>query len=571
MPINFEIGDELTRKFIYSNKRFWTFILICIGLIILSIGFQISYVFRLDYFQREKLALITQTIFQAYRTQYIEPTIKYLRRLVILKTSGEFEKVILDLQERNEIYGYAMYDIRGVVMRTPRFGAYKECYSLRSQQDTNDFCISEKKLIYKFKIEHLDRLWVIFFPVLTEDIEEIQKNFNVKIAILGDEKVFFNDAESAELVKRNAYVTKDYQVNFLDFNFARALIEEKSYYRVVVHLSKGRYYFVVYQSYTSFRVEIINIIIFHLVFSTILLILTYLFHVNYKFLSYAYRSLIDSMVDGLWFKDLSGRYQIVNKTWAQNIYGKHPILLVGKTDRDLDQENTFLASFEDSDRQILSNQILHRKYEHGFFADGSPVILDTIKTPCYDESGKFTGIICCARDISEQRYLEEAVATLSADLFSEQWILKTIFNIIPIYLYIKDRNHVFIRISRSIAKLYDLAPEYIIGKTDRHFLSVKQADLLWEIEESIIRGKLDFYKGTEVVQTATETITNLITKVPIKDKNGIIQGVLGIGTEITEMKQSCDKLEEAVQMMTAFFSDLSERKKTETVSMPLPE
>jgi|GEM_PF-1705913 len=138
------------------------------------------------------------------------------------------------------------------------------------------------------------------------------------------------------------------------------------------------------------------------------------------------RTLIDSMPDLVWVKNLDGRYQICNPMFERFVGMKEADLL-GKTDYDLvaaDQADFFRAN----DRMALSGGGSRINVEWLTMAsDGRAMLVETIKTPVIDRDGTQVGVMGVARDITASWQTQQrlTLALAAAHMGVWEWNLRS--------------------------------------------------------------------------------------------------------------------------------------------------
>jgi PAS domain S-box-containing protein len=156
--------------------------------------------------------------------------------------------------------------------------------------------------------------------------------------------------------------------------------------------------------------------------------------------------------------------------------------------------------------------------------------------------------------------------------------LQAMLDYIPDRIYVKDRQSRFIKLSRALAKRFGLSdPEQAVGKTDFDFATPAKAREYFEDEQRIIRtGEPLINKIEEQVLPNGNISWASVTKVPMRDREGNIVGLVGINRDITQIKQteellrqSRDQLEEQVAKRTAELSQ--ERRLLRTLINNLPD
>ncbi|HSB91721.1 MAG TPA: PAS domain S-box protein [Flavitalea sp.] len=172
------------------------------------------------------------------------------------------------------------------------------------------------------------------------------------------------------------------------------------------------------------------------------------------------------------------------------------------------------------------------KSEYRFYrADGSVADIVDKALIMRDNTGKPFRIIGAMQDISELKQKEKQLA-------QERNLLRTLIDHIPDYIYVKDRQLRHIINNKANVELIGAESEAkTIGKTtDDYFGGVdealKQADLqvLSTGEPIVIEESL--YK-----KESTELFWLLTTKVPLKNENEEVIGIVGVSRDITERKR----------------------------------
>ena len=127
-------------------------------------------------------------------------------------------------------------------------------------------------------------------------------------------------------------------------------------------------------------------------------------------------TLMDSIPDIIFCKDLNGVYRSGNQAWAR-LAGKPLDQLIGKTDLDLFPEELG-KSFQAKDREMLTSGETQRNEEWAVYPDGRRALLDTLKTPWLDESGKVLGVLGICREITPDPTAEKEVLAANARFYA---------------------------------------------------------------------------------------------------------------------------------------------------------
>jgi len=129
-------------------------------------------------------------------------------------------------------------------------------------------------------------------------------------------------------------------------------------------------------------------------------------------------------------------------------------------------------------------------------------------------------------------------------LEKERNLLRTLIDNLPDIIYVKDTESRFVTGNNAVAHLMGAAtPDELIGKTDFDFYPEEIAHKFYNDEQEIIRSGQEIIQREEpVIDSESNNRWLSTTKVPLRDSNGKIIGIVGIGRDITQIKQSEDEL-----------------------------
>jgi diguanylate cyclase (GGDEF)-like protein/PAS domain S-box-containing protein len=117
------------------------------------------------------------------------------------------------------------------------------------------------------------------------------------------------------------------------------------------------------------------------------------------------RTLINTLPDLVWLKDTNGVYLACNPRF-ERFFGAQENDIVGKTDYDF-VDKDLADFFRENDRKAMEKGGPSVNEEWVTFADdGHRELLETLKTPMYEGSGKLIGVLGIGRDISQRKQNE---------------------------------------------------------------------------------------------------------------------------------------------------------------------
>lgn len=200
----------------------------------------------------------------------------------------------------------------------------------------------------------------------------------------------------------------------------------------------------------------------------------------------------------------------------------YPVPLVYEDDRKIIAE-AFKSALNGSSGKALEFR-LRRK-------DGNVIWADISWQPIYDKKGSSQGHRESIRDITERKRAEEEV-------LKSQQMLQCVLDTIPVGVFWKDRNSIYLGCNQHFAEDAGLnSPDKIIGKNDYELGWEKQAEFYRADDALVIKtGKPKLnYEEPLITPDGTQHWVRT-SKVPLRDLNGNVIGILGTYDDISERK-----------------------------------
>jgi two-component system, sensor histidine kinase and response regulator len=121
------------------------------------------------------------------------------------------------------------------------------------------------------------------------------------------------------------------------------------------------------------------------------------------------KAIIDSMSEGVYYKDLEGRYLGCNRSYAEHI-SMRPEDIVGKRAEDMPFTAEQVERIRQRDRRILQTLEPDRgEYWFDHPEDGRRRLYESVVTALCDDQGKPFGVLSSARDITARKQAEEEI------------------------------------------------------------------------------------------------------------------------------------------------------------------
>lgn len=182
--------------------------------------------------------------------------------------------------------------------------------------------------------------------------------------------------------------------------------------------------------------------------------------------------------------------------------------------------------------QLGQGQFPNAHENHWITRNGQRRLIAWSNTVLLDSEGNVEYIIGTGIDITERNQAEEA-------LNKERNLLRTLIDNLPDYIYFKDTESQFITANKATVQIMNAQTlDNLIGKTDFDFYPEELANEYYSDEQRIIRSSRYLVdKEERLITSAGEKRWLLTTKVPLRNSQGEIFGLVGIGRDITERKQ----------------------------------
>ncbi|WP_320019165.1 PAS domain S-box protein [Labilibaculum manganireducens] len=263
------------------------------------------------------------------------------------------------------------------------------------------------------------------------------------------------------------------------------------------------------------------------------------------------RALIDTLPDLVWVKDPHGVYLQCNHRFEQ-LYGAAEKEIVGKTDYHF--VNKELADFfrqKDNEAAVAGKPSINE--EELTFADGHKEILETIKTPIYENDGTFMGVLGIGRDITQRKKAQQ-------ELIRNEALISAAVDNLPIVFYLIDKDGIFNLSIGAGLKGLGLLPNQVVGQSV--FDLYKDSPKTIEAINKALSGESAIFE-LDVNEVHYLSIVNPMS---MSDNRA---GIVGVGLDITDRKKAesellkaKEKAEESDRLKSAFLANMSHEIRT---------
>ncbi len=250
------------------------------------------------------------------------------------------------------------------------------------------------------------------------------------------------------------------------------------------------------------------------------------------------RTVMDLVPVFIFAKDGQSRHLFVNRTCAA-ASGLTVEQMTGKCDLDFIADRALAEAFMQDDREVIETGRPKYVAEETFVnAAGQTRILQTTKIP-FAFPGGGPALLGVAVDITESKQAETA-------LKQERNLLRTLVDHLPDMVYVRDLGDRFLFANESFARRMGGASEAdLVGKSDADFYPPEVAACFAENDRKVFAGGEIIGHECTVTFPNGETLAIVSTKVPLKNAEGKVTGLIGVIHDITEQKRAETVLRES--------------------------
>ncbi|GGB84164.1 hypothetical protein GCM10011352_07530 [Marinobacterium zhoushanense] len=246
--------------------------------------------------------------------------------------------------------------------------------------------------------------------------------------------------------------------------------------------------------------------------------------------------LLSSISDLIAVIDEERNYRAVSKGYA-SFFGNTRDELIGRSIDDLHDDTSFFKRVRSGLHSTLVNeQVRFHIWEPD--ATGDIRYLDCTLTPFPGASAPTRNAIVVARDMTDLTFAQ-------ASLAYERKLLQMVINAIPDFIFIKNAEGVYQYCNQAFEKFVSLPEERIVGSSDQDLMSPRSAAYIREQDRKTLeKGEACRIDEWVTYNDGHRRLLDMY-KFPIRNDAGQIDGLVGIGRDVTTERLAAERMQQA--------------------------
>ncbi|MHB1121225.1 MAG: PAS domain-containing sensor histidine kinase [Ramlibacter sp.] len=259
-----------------------------------------------------------------------------------------------------------------------------------------------------------------------------------------------------------------------------------------------------------------------------------------------FRQLAESIREVFWLSDSDKRELFYVSPAYQSIWGRSPAALMR-------QPQSWLESVHPDDRDRVRGRLATQPeggYDEEYRVvrpDGSICWIRDRAFPVCDAGGRVYRIAGVAEDITARKQAESR-------LHESERRLRDIIDLVPHAIYAKDGEGRYLLANRATAARLGCRPEDLLGRRPEEFgLDADDAAEDRRVDAKVLCTGTRYDAPAVRRRFRDATVEFAFSKVPFSFGGSGVDSVLGVSTDITELKQTEARLKETVALLQATF------------------
>ena len=251
-------------------------------------------------------------------------------------------------------------------------------------------------------------------------------------------------------------------------------------------------------------------------------------------------TIIDHIPDPVYVKNTEGRVIQANRA-ALRLVGLESFNEgIGKTNRELFPPEHMAQVEHEKEMRIIQSGNRQINIETTYQGQsGATRWMLATRVPLRDSNDEVVGLVGINRDITGLKRTEKK-------LEDERNLLRSIIDTIPDVIYVKDTSGRYVLVNEATARAAEEdSTASMVGKHPTDYLPPDQAKLYTDPEQQVFQGNAIINHGASIMHNGQEN-HYLVTKLPLRNSDDRITGLINISRNITNLSRVEEKLEQVL-------------------------
>ena len=203
-------------------------------------------------------------------------------------------------------------------------------------------------------------------------------------------------------------------------------------------------------------------------------------------------------------------------------------------------QDIYVAAFDARESFSMEYRLRHKSGEYRWIVDKG--------SPRYDSQNEFLGYIGHGLDITERRQVEDELHETIA-------LTESILNTIPSPIFIKNRAGDYTGCNAAFSALLNRPQEEILGKGVFELYSEDEARKYFDMDEALMAADGVQFYDFRITRKDASTREVIFSKAATHDVAGKVNGIIGVITDITELKRAQEELLAKTEFLNTMFDN----------------
>jgi PAS domain S-box-containing protein len=246
---------------------------------------------------------------------------------------------------------------------------------------------------------------------------------------------------------------------------------------------------------------------------------------------------------------VDGRWLWTNDAYCRMLgYERRELLALSQLDvthpDDFREDRAFAAAALAGMRDSLERE---KRYVR---KDGSVLWARVLAQVIRDETGEPTYFVSHVEDVSERREAQDL-------LRDSERVLRSVIDNTPAMICVKGRDHRYKLVNREFEQAFGMSSSWIVGRSDAELLPPSTIADVRAKELAVLDSGQTSHEEEATMFDGSEQV-HLITRFPLFDESGVIDGVCIASTDITEHRVEERSKRERLRCSESIYSALAE-------------